>query len=836
MKKGQNRGKMPARKSKKVKPSAGYQELPSSALFLPCDPDSFNFENTSELSDLHEVIGQPRAFRSLQLASEVAGPGYNTFVMGLPSSGRTTLSREFLERLAASQPIPDDWCYVNNFDDPLKPHALHFPARKGQEFRKKIKELVRYCAKEIPRRFESEEYTQERDQIINKLKKEQEQGFAKLHEIVESNKFVLGRTSSGFILAPAANGQALKPEELEKLTPEERENLREVEARLSTEIEKNLLEMRDLEISATEQMQGINAKTVTFLIGPLIRDLRALFGGTEAVDHYLNAIQEDIITNAAQFISPPSAQPDEIPLPGNHRNFMQRYEVNLLVDNSAGKGAPVVIENYPVYNNLVGRIDHEMILGASRTDFTMIRPGALHRANGGYLVIPARDVLINPHAWDGLKRGLRDEEIHIIELANQLGILSTTTLEPDPIPLKIKVLLIGTPALYYTLRAYDEDFTRLFKVRAEFATTMDRTSENEFEYSLFINSVIHENHLLPFDSTAIARIVEQSARMAEDQHKLSTRFGKVADLVREADYCAGKQGHDPVTAEDVQQAIDEAVYRSNLYEERMQEVINQDTLMIDVTGAVSGQINALSVFMLGDYQFGRPTRVTAVAFPGRTGVVDIERQAKLGGALHTKGVLILSGYINRTYSKEQPLALAASLTFEQTYDEVQGDSASAAELLALLSAIAQVPLRQDRAITGSINQLGQIQAIGGVNEKIEGYFAVCKAKGLTGEQGVIIPVSNQRHLMLKRAVVEAVEAGSFHIWTISSVEESIPLLADREAGTRKENGSYPEGTFNHAVVKQLNDYTKALQASGNKLAPKPGETNGKEIKTESIEG
>jgi len=827
---------MAARKSRsKKQASAIPRELPASALYSPCNPQDFGFESTSELPDLQDVIGQPRAFRALQLASEVSGPGYNIFIMGLPSSGRSTLSREYLERLAAGQPVPDDWCYVNNFDNPLKPLCLRLPPGKGVEFRKKVNELVSYCAKEIPRRFESEEYIHERDQIVSKVKKEQEQGFARLQEFVEKNNFVIARTSSGFFLAPAVNGQPLKPKELEKLTAEQREKLRELEVTLTSEVEKTLLELRNLEKNATDMMQGINAKTVNFLIGPLINGLRSEFGENQAIERYLKALQADIIANAALFISPPDNQSSEGLSPIDHRYLMQRYEVNLLVDNSSCHGAPVIIENFPSYNNLLGRTDHEMILGASRTDFTMIRPGALHRANGGYLVLPARDVLTNPYAWDGLKRVLRDQEIRIVELANQLGILSSTTLEPEPIPIQIKVLLIGTPTLYYTLRAYDEDFTKLFKVRAEFATQMDRTPENEREYSLFVNSVLQENHLLPFDKTAVARIVEHSSRMTEDQHKLSTRFGKIADLVREAAYWAGKQTHNPVTAQDVQLAIDEAIYRSNLYEERIQEVINQDTLMIDVTGAVSGQINALSVFMLGDYEFGRPTRVTAVAFPGKAGVVDIERQAKLGGALHTKGVLTLNGYLNRCYSHEQPLSLSASLTFEQTYDEVQGDSASAAELLALLSALSQVPLRQDRAITGSINQLGQIQAIGGVNEKIEGFFAVCKAKELTGEQGVIIPTSNQRHLMLKREVIEAVEAGRFHIWTVRTVEEAIPLLTDRDTGARQKDGSYPKGTLHHAVVQQLSNYAKALQAS-NKPAAKPGEANGKENKNDAQEG
>lgn len=821
---------MTAGKSRpKKEPKPGYLELSAGSLYAPCDPKTLSFKTTSDLPDLQDVIGQPRAIRALQLGSEMGGPGYNIFVLGLPGSGRSTLSREYLERQACQEPAPDDWCYVNNFEDPLRPIYLRLACGEGCEFRRKVVDLIKHFASEIPRRFESEEYIHERDQVVGAIKQEQEQIFSRLQELVEKHNFIIARTSSGFFLAPAVQGQPIKPEDVEKLTLEQREALRGIEAMLSGEVEKTMLAMRSLEKAAAEKLEQINSQTVTFLIAPAIEELKAMFDVNEDVKRFLDALQADIIANSAMFLPTQEGQSSE------RRGWASRYEVNVLVDNSGCTGAPVIVENYPSYNNLLGRIDHEMILGASRTDFTMIRPGALHRANGGYLVLPARDVLTNPYAWEGLKRVLRDQELRIVELANQLGVLSTTTLEPEPIPLRVKILLVGTPSLYYTLRAYDEDFAKLFKVRAEFATIMERNPENEREYGLFVNSVLQEYNLPPFKAEAVARVIEYSTRLAEDQSKLSTRFGKIADLVREAAYWAGTKKHRTVTVGDVQQSIDEAVFRSNLYEERIQEVIEQDTLMIDVRGTAVGQINALSVYSLGDYEFGRPTRVTAVAYPGKTGVVDIERQAKLGGALHTKGVLILNGYINHNYRLEQPLSLSASLTFEQTYDEVQGDSASAAELLAILSAISGVALRQDRAITGSINQPGKMQAIGGVNQKIEGFYAVCKAKKLSGEQGVIIPKANQRHLMLKHEVIQAVEAGRFHIWTIETVEDAIPLLTDVQVGKRQPNGEYSAGTFNHAVVQALKDYGKRLQASGTKPPAKPGEANEKEIKNDAQE-
>ncbi|MBN2148603.1 MAG: AAA family ATPase [Anaerolineales bacterium] len=816
---------MPAKGSKTL--PALPAELSARALSRPCNPKSLGFSNTAELPDLLDVIGQPRAFRALQLGSELSSPGYNTFVLGLPGSGRTTLSKEYLERKAEGEPRPDDWCYVNNFENLTQPKALRLPAGQAIVFRKAILELIQYCEREIPRVFESEEYTHERDRLVAEVKKNQETEFIALQKRVEQFNFIIVRTTSGIMLAPAVDGKPIKAEDVQNLSPEQRQKLSELEARLTQDIEKTMLRLREMEKSATEQLFALNTRTMQYLLTPMMNNLREQFGQREGVAQYLDALQSDLISHAPQFLPGKSSEEESrSPLPDN-KSWLRRYEVNVLVNNDDLQGAPVVTENYPSYNNLIGRIEHEMILGASRTDFTMIRPGALHRANGGYLVLPARDVLINPYAWEGLKRVLRDGEVRIVELANQIGLLSTTTLEPEPIPLAIKVILVGTPMLYYMLRAYDEDFSKLFKVRAEFATTMERNPENEHEYGLFINSVVIENQLLPFDRTAVARVVEFGAREADDQNRLSTRFGKIADLVREASYWASRGKQKKVNAKSVQRAIDEMVYRSNLVEERLQEFITQGTIMIDVTGTATGQINALSVYMLGDYEFGRPNRVTATAFPGKGGVVDIERQAKLGGSLHTKGVLILSGYLNGHYGFSLPLNLSANLTFEQSYDEVQGDSASAAELLALLSAIANIPLRQDRAITGSVNQHGEVQAIGGVNEKIEGFYAVCNAKGLSGEQGVIIPKSNIRHLMLKDEVIQAVKDGKFHIWAVSHVEEAISLLSDRPAGERQEDGSYPARSFNQAVMERLKSFNKAMLPQSRDNAKK-AEAEGKE--------
>jgi len=799
-----------------------FPDLPASALQHPCDPASLGFTTTDELPILQDVIGQPRALRALELGSEVSGAGYNIFVFGSPSSGRTTLSQRYLENKAAQEPRPADWCYVFNFDNPYQPRALRLPAGQGVEFRHAMQELVAYCQREIPKGLESQEYIQDRDRIVNELKANQEKEFQRLQDYVGKYKFILIRTSSGIILTPGIDGQPLKPEEVEKLSDEQQEKLQALSIKLSEKVEVTLSQIREMGRTADVKLAELTQRMAIFLIEPLIRTLKQDFGPTPAataslsvkapveavpfsVMTYLDAVQADISANANQF--KPKETPEQ-PFPFGGGDWTLRYKVNVLVDNSSAAGAPVIVENQPTYQNLLGRIEHEVVLGAGRTDFTMIRPGALHRANGGYLILPARDLLSNPFAWEALKRVLRDGVIRIIELGNLMGMVSTQTLEPEPIPLNLKVLLIGTPLLHHLLRSYDEDFPKLFKVPAEFATRMDRTPAAEHEYGLFIKSVLTDHNLPAFANTAVARVIEHSSRLAEDQHKLTTRFGVIADLVREAAYWSRKENLDVVDAASVQRAIDEAIYRNNLFEERLQEMVTQDILLIDTGGAVSGQINALSVLSLGDYAFGRPCRVTAAVHPGQGGILDIERQAKLGGPLHTKGVLILSGLLGGRYGQNRSLNLSASLTFEQSYDEVEGDSASAAELLALLSAIAEIPLRQDRAITGSLNQRGQIQAIGGVNEKVEGFFAVCKERGLNGEQGVLIPQANQRHLMLRSEIIEAVSAGQFHIWPVSTIDQCLALLTDLPARDLLPDGSYPEGSFNQHVAARLDEFSR----------------------------
>jgi lon-related putative ATP-dependent protease len=580
-----------------------------------------------------------------------------------------------------------------------------------------------------------------------------------------------------------------------------------------------------------QELKQLNEETTLRAIGHLVNDIRQRFVDTPQALSYLDKVQADIVAHADDFRADkegerPSVMGVTLPLPSPS---FARYEVNVLVDRSGTQGAPVIVESNPTYHNLIGRIEHHAFMGAVATDFTMIKSGALHRANGGFLVLPVREVLVNYLSWDALKRSLKDRCVRIEELGAQLSLISTITLEPETIPLDVKIVLIGNPLLYYLLHYYDEEFQKLFKVKADFATLMERNPETEKQYALFVQTICNEHGLRAFDRSAVARLIEHSARMVEHQDKLSTRFGEIADLIHEASFWAtrrsgqpdkgnGAQGEhaerectDCVTALDVAQAIEEKVFRNNLIEERLQEVITEGTLRIDTTGAVIGQLNGLSVISLGDYLFGRPSRVTASTFVGKAGVVNIEREVEMSGPIHSKGVLTLSSYLGHKYAQTGPLTLSASLVFEQSYSGVEGDSASSTELYALLSSLSGYPIEQGIAVTGSVDQHGQVQPIGGVNQKIEGFFDVCEVKGLTGDQGVIIPAANTRHLMLRQDVIDAVAAGRFHIWAVNTIDEGIALLTGHPAGEPDENGLYPERSVNRQVADRLAEMAKVLK-------------------------
>ncbi|MGB5932029.1 MAG: ATP-binding protein, partial [Anaerolineae bacterium] len=666
--------------------------------------------------------------------------------------------------------------------------------------------------RELARAFESEEYAVKKEQTVKALQQKREELFADINERARKEGFMIQPSPIGLLTIPLREGKPLSDEEYHALGPDEQREISQKQEELQAELKTAIRQARGLEKSVRDELRKLDQEAALYVLEPLIEDLKEKYQDLPEVVAYLEEARDDILENLSQFRAEPQAEPSlPFPIPGARELPFRKYEVNVLVDNSEFKGAPVVTELNPTYNNLFGRIEKEAQFGALVTDFSMIREGSLHRANGGYLVLPAEEVLRNIFSWDSLKRALRNQEIVIEEAGERLGFITSKSLRPGPIPLDVKVVLIGKPMLYHLLHALDEDFSELFKVKADFDTRMDRTEENVRDYAAFVCTVCEEENLNHLDSSALARIVEHGSRLAEDQEKLSTRFGEIADIIREASFYASKEGGPHVTAAHLRKAIEEKFYRSNLLQERIVEMMKRGTLMIDVRGEAVGQVNGLSVTSLGDITFGRPTRITASIALGREGLIDIEREAKLGGPIHTKGVMILAGYLADKYAKNKPLSLSGRLVFEQSYSGVEGDSASSTELYALLSSLSGLPTKQGVAVTGSVNQKGKVQAIGGVNEKIEGFFEVCKVKGLTGEQGVIIPESNVKNLMLKEEVVEAVKEEKFHIWPVKTIDEGIEILTGVKAGQRRQDGTFEAATLNYLVDKRLRELAETMR-------------------------
>lgn len=779
-------------------------ELFSRQLRRVCDPASLGFETTAELPVLTEVLGQPRAVAALSFGVSIPSHGFNLFAMGQTGSGRTTLIREYLERRAAGQPSPPDCCYVYNFTNPRCPMPLRLPAGTALQFKRDIDGMIDELKNQLNKAFESEEYSGLRDKAVHDLEEKRREEFERIEQHCKDAGFQLLKGPGGLMLVPLIGDKLPTDDDLERLSEEDKQRLGRAREQLQRDIEEHFRVLRDLEKAARELVRNVERDTALFATRHIVDEIRSKYQERPDVAAYLDALQADVVAHSDEIRKPAQQEAQ----PGSPLGFLVppgdklvRYQVNVLLDNSSLRGAPVILESNPTYYNLTGRIEHAATLGGAVTDHTMIKPGALHRANGGYLIIPARECLLNPFAWDGLKRALKDRVLRIEELGTQVGLQSTVSLDPEPVPLDVKVVLIGSPLIYYLLLSHDEDFQKLFKVKADFTTTMKRNTESEHSYALFVNTIARDERSMPFDCTAVARIVEYGSRLAEDQDELTTRFGDIADLVREAAHTAGQNSHSAVSAADIIAAENSRRYRQNLIEERIQESFDKGTVLMRTEGTAVGTINGLSVLSMGDCSFGHPVRLSATVGPGRKGLVSIEREVELSGPIHGKGVLILSGYLTRQYGQTGPLTLSASLVFEQSYGMIEGDSASLAELCVLLSAISGKALRQDIAVTGSVNQYGEVQAIGGINEKVEGFFDLCRSRGLTGSQGVILPASNARHLMLRDDVVAAVAEGRFHLWTARSVDEAIELFS-----------GLPVVEVHAAVAASLARYCAILQA------------------------
>ncbi len=792
--------------------------LPTSSLYTACDPEQFSFNTTAELEEVTEIIGQTRATEAVKFGIGIQREGYNLYVMGPPGMGKHTMVKHYLEKQAKGRPVPPDWCYINNFDQPHKPQILRLPPGKGRELSQDMTHLIEELSVALPAAFESDEYRNRVQELEDRLKEQQEHAFNELAEKSAARNIKLFRTPSGFAFAPLSGEEVIGPDEFDKLPQKERERIEEVVANLQEELQKILQQIPLWRKETREKLKQLNREVTFSAVGHLIDSLRDKYRDIDEVMQYFDALAHDIVENVKDFTK---GEDGGIEISGlgltqkpTEPTALHRYKVNILVDNSETSGAPVVYLDNPTYVNLVGRLEHFAQFGALVTDFTLLKPGALHQANGGYLILDVRKLLMQPYAWEGLKRTLFSSEVRIEPLEKVLGLLSTTSLEPEAIPLDIKVVLLGDRMLYYLLHEYDPEFAELFKVQADFEHEIERSDKNQQLYAKVLATLAQKEQLRALDRGAVARVIEYASRHIEDTERLTTHMHSIANLLREADYWAGENSHDVLTASDIQKAIDQQVYRACRVHEKVREAVLREIVLIDTSGERVGQVNGLSVIAMGEYAFGQPSRITATVHIGEGNVVDIEREVELGGAIHSKGVMILSAFLAAKYARKQPLSLSASLVFEQSYGMVDGDSASLAELCALLSALAEAPIKQSLAMTGSVNQNGQVQAIGGVNEKVEGYFDVCNERGLTGAQGVLIPASNVKHLMLKQEVVDAVESGRFAVYAVSSVDEAMQLLTGVEMGAIDSEGNYPEQSVNGRALARLKEMAEIRHAFG----------------------
>jgi predicted ATP-dependent protease len=798
------------------------RELTADELRRICCTDDMPFQSTAELEELTDIIGQERATRAIEFGLDIPYYGYNIYALGPAGAGKTTTMTQYLARKAATRPVPNDWGYVNNFAIPDEPHALRLPPGGGIAVRDDIDRLLKSLEELFPRAFESEQYAAHRKELVQELEERRQALFKHMENFSRERGYTIVQTPMGLLFAPVVDGKPVSGEQYQQLPEELRQQLEAQQPLLQEEMEKTLREVKELSEEAENRLRNLDREIAAATVGPSFDELHARYRQWQEIVDYLQQARDHIVQHVDRYKSSApeeEEEAEEAPTPTTllfaaKESPFDRYRINVIVSHHDETGAPVVLEINPTYYNLIGRIEHRAEFGTLVTDYSQIKGGALLRANGGYLVVDARALLRQPLAYDALKRALRHKEVRIEELGQQYSLIATSGLNPQPIPLEVKVVLIGDPYTYYLLYAYDDEFQKLFKVRADFASQMDWNEHNIMHVARFIRTRCAEENLPAFDLSAVARVVEHSGRLVEDQRKLTTRFAHVADIVYEAAYWAQHAGHALVTGDDVQKAIDERRYRSSLVEERVREAIVTDVIMVDVTGARVGQVNGLAVLALGDYAFGKPSRITAKTFLGQAGVINIEREAKLSGRIHDKGMLILGGYLGSKYAQDKPLSLTATITFEQSYDGVEGDSASSTEIYALLSALSGLPIKQGIAVTGSVNQHGEIQAIGGATAKIEGFFDVCKEKGLTGDQGVIVPEANVPNLMLRDDVVQAVAAGQFHIYPVRTVDEGIAILTGRPAGARGADGKFPAGAVNRLVDDALASLAMRLKNYG----------------------
>lgn len=795
------------------------KELSHEQLRYTCDATQFKFKTTADLKPLSEVIGQERAVAAIDFGVNIKSFGYNIFAVGPVGAGRTSTIKEAVEKRARELPIPDDWCYVYNFQNPEEPNFLRLPAGKGKKLARNMERLITQLTKDIQKVFNSEDYKNQRQEIFQTLQKNQNEILSSLDVKLRKKGFTLRKIATGLVLVPVKDGKPLTQQEIEAMPEEERKEMEESGQTFQLELNEDLQVINKLEQETKAKLDKHQRHVMWLIIEHPMRIIRDEFKKQNDVLNYLKHVEEDLLDHVEDLLPLAAEENINKPVDSNKKTKnldLDRYLINFLVDNSKTIGAPVIVETNPTYNNLIGRIDRIPQMGTLVTDFTMIRAGAFHKANGGFLIIEAAQLFQSQITWQALKRTVKNYSIAITDLSEEFSHVSVKTLDPEPIPLDVKVIIIGNLQTYFALLSYDEEFRKLFKVKADFSTDMPLNKKNIKNYARYIAKQKKENDLLDFNAESVARVVEYGVELTADQKKLSVQFNAIQDLLVEANYWAKKNRHLIVEKSDVQQALDEKKYRLNKYETQLQEMINDGTIFINTKGEKIGQVNGLAVLDVGDYALGKPSRITARTYLGQSGVIAIDREAKMSGSLHNKGVLILSGFFNGKFGQEKQISMSASITFEQTYNSVDGDSASSTELYALLSCLSEIPIKQGLAVTGSVNQLGEVQPIGGAKHKIEGFFDICQAQGLTGEQGVLIPKTNIKNLILDDRVVQAVKDGKFHIFQVETIEEGIEILTGIKAGKRLKSGKFTSGTVFSAVDEKLRTMAEQLKKSKKK--------------------
>jgi len=778
-----------------------------------CPDVVFECKSTAELKPLDEIIGQDRALRALQFGLNIEEKGFNVYASGFPGTGRKTAIVDYVKELARKMPVPQDWCYVTNFRDPTSPHAMKLPSGRGEKFKRDMEKFVLEAIRTLKKTFESEEYVQKVSLKLKALEEERKDHLSKLNKMTLDAGFQLQQAQIGLLLIPVINGKPMTDEESAALPPQVAQKLQKKREVLEVKVRSAFRHLRELETQAQEEVKKLSQEIAAFAMEPLLDAIKEKYNDCEDVVKFVAEVEKDIIDKLPTVMQRPQEAQPNLPfgLQPPVEDPTQNYKVNVVVDNSKLEGAPVEIEMNPSYYRLFGAIEKEARFGALITNYTMVRGGAAHKANGGFLVLPVERLFTDPFMWESMKHAISNEKLEIEEPGASLAYIATKSLRPEPIPFNAKIILLGTPLIYEILYSGDPDFKDLFKVKADFDTSMDRNERNIKQYAAFICSICEKEKLLHLDPTGIAAIVEYSSRLAEDQSKLSTRFSEVADIIREANFYAKRDASKHITRKHISQQLEEKVFRSNMIQKKIEEMMMKNLLLIETDGEKVGQVNGLAVLGMGDYAFGRPSRITASISVGKEGIIDIERQAQMGGPTHTKGVLILSGFLNDRYAQDKPLGLTARLVFEQSYSGVDGDSASSTELYALLSALSDKPIKQYLAVTGSVNQKGEVQAIGGVNHKIEGFFDVCMARGLNGKQGCVVPESNVQNLMLREDVVKSIEEGKFHIYPVRTIDEGVEVLTGVKGGKRFKDGTYEKGTVNDIVQKRLYEMSEKIK-------------------------